>query len=611
MKRNKLNIALSLLAVGSMLTACSSDYLDLAPESTVSKSDITATVEGAQLAVNGICSAMQTQYQSTSYNQYNGESWMNTIYNETLGQDDLQGLGLSMWGDEISTGGAPWQKDNYVLNAVPWGYCYNIIQQANAILDGIDNAEGDKAKRNFVKAQALTFRAFGYTKLMQYYAPRWEDSRNGEAVCAVMRTKGNADDAPLCTENEVMELIYKDLNEAIELYKSSGASREYKWQPDLSVAYGVFARAALIKNDWPTAQEMAHNARQGYSIMDNNTYLAGFMDDNNDFMWIQASNDADIYYWSYGSHFAVNGLYVKNWGEGAGAINMDLYRQLDPNDIRRQLYLTPDKADFLTNLNSSWNRGKIKEEDFWNPNLVVESSNCDLSSGPSTTSAAIQDDKAGRKVWGLVNLAIRYCWYYGNNIFQGDFDATQTETADGFFTAYYLLSSDASAIALGGGKSGILQKCPLGAQFKFWSYPNYGTSAYPFMRASEMCLTEAEAAYHNGDMATALKCLKEINDKRIPGYAFAGSGEDLLNEIRLCRRIELWGEGFSWPDFKRWNLDIVRRAWVAYDATSGNWMSDYAKTTPASANGGWRMLIPRSEYEYNHAIDRSKLESNN
>lgn len=606
MKFNKILGTLSAVAVLGSVVSCSDSYLDTEPETTIGTNEVTRTVEAAKLAINGICNAMQTQYQNTEYNQYNGESYLNTLLNEGLGQDDLSGLSLSMWGDEIVTGGAPWGKDNYVLNWMAWAYCYNIIQQANQVLDGIDEASGSAAERDFVKAQALTFRAHGYTKLMQYYAPRWENSRNGEYRAAVYRVKAGVEDAPLCTMKEVFDLIYSDLNTAIALYKSGaegGAKREFKWQPDLNVAYGIFARAAMIIHDFPKAQEMAHNARQGYSVMDNNTYLSGFCYDNDEFMWIQASEPANIYYWSWGAHHAVNGIYVKNWGEGAGAIDYEFYKTLDERDIRRKCFFTPDKIDVLVAVKRSYNPGKLTEADFWEPSLVNASKNCDLSVGAYAKTGAGKDGK-----WGMYNLAIRYAWYYGNNIFTGDYASMVNQ---GFY-AYYSVGNDGK-LALTATESGTLVPMPFGAQFKFWSVPPYGVSAYPFMRASEMILTEAEAACHNNDEPTAIKCLKEINDMRIPGYTVTATGADLLEEVIKTRRIELWGEGFSWPDFKRWNRDIVRKPWIANDPEngivgSGNWMPDYGKDTPASANNGWRMLIPKSEYEYNKAIDRNLLE---
>lgn len=587
------------MASVGMLTACSSDYLDVRPESTVSTEEMTETVEAAALAINGLCNAMQTQYQGTAYNQYNGESYINTICNDSYSQDVQVGLGMSMWGSEIVKMGAPWDKANYVLNFLPWDYCYNLISQANSILDGIDNAAGDENRRNFIKAQALTFRAYGYTKLLMFYAPRWEDSRNGEYKCAVLRTKGGIEMVPLCTMNDVLALIYSDLDTAIELYSSCGLDREYKWQPNLSIAQGTYARAALIKHDWAKAQQMAHDARQGYSVMDNNTYLSGFCYDNNDFMWEYATDESSIYYWSWGSHFAVNGIYVNNWGEGASAIDYMLYKQLDPNDIRRQCFLTPDKVAILQEYNRGWNPGKIKDEDWWNEGLVNSSHLCDLSTGPFQRVDALEDGR-----WGLYNVAIRYCQYYGLEVFKGNIN----DMNNNGFMAYYTAGVDGD-VTLSQGVKGKLSCIPFGAQFKFWSIPPYGVSTYSMMRAGEMCLAEAEAAYHNGDEATALKCLKEINNMRIPGYTCDKTGNALLDEIRLCRRIELWGEGQSWSDFKRWNLPINRVAWEAGNVNSGNWQPDFAGEIPADAHKGWRMLIPESEYEFNTAIDRNELEN--
>ncbi len=598
MNKNNIIRSLAIVASAGLLSACSSDYLDLRPDTTISTAEGTATVEANALIINGICNAMSTQYQSADYNQLNGESYFNTIYNESLGQDYICGMGLTMWSVEQIIGGAPWQKDNYVLNALPWDYCYNLINQANTVIAAIDDADGDEAQRKFVKVQALTFRAHGYTKLMQYYCPRWEDSRNGEARCAVMKIKPGLGDAPLCTANDVFKLIYEDLTSAIQLYTESGVSRGKKWQPDLNVAYGIFARAALIKHDWPKAQEMAHNARQGYSVMDNNTYLAGFIDDNNDIIWSSADDASDIYYWSWGCHHAVNGLYVNNWKLGAGAIDLDLYNMLDPNDIRRKCFLTPDKVEVLQEYNRAWNPGKITAEDWWNSDLVVESSNVDLSSGPCAKKDAVNGK------WGLYNVALRYCQYYGTEVFTGD---VNTMFNDEGYGPYYKRGNEGDML-ISKGVYGTLTKIPFGAQFKFWSIPPYGVTKYCFMRSAEMCLTEAEAAYHNGDEATALKCLKEINGLRIPGYDFNGNGQALLDEIRLCRRIELWGEGFSWPDFKRWNLPIVRRAWKPGDPTSGNWMIDFGKTTEPNINNGWRMLIPLHEYQNNDLINRDDLE---
>lgn len=604
---NKINIfkTLALAAVCAGMSACSEDYLAVNPTTSVGQVEATATVENAQMALNGICNAMQTQYYNTSYNQYNGESYINTWLNDGMSSDVIVGLSISSFGaDNLLM--KTLSNQNYVSVMLPWEYAYNLIAQANNILAGIDNAEGDEAQRDFIKAGALTFRAHGYVKLLQFYAPRWEDSNNGEAYCIVLRTEPGTTAIPLSTMGAVLDQIYSDLDEAIDLYINSGAKRSYKWQPDLNVAYGIYARAAMIKNDWATAQSMAHNAREGYTVMDNDTYLSGFYETNSDFMWEQATDPSDIYYWSWGSHFAVNGVYVQNWGEGASAISMSLVRELDPKDIRLQCFITPDKIALMNKL--GLNKGKVTEAYFWDSELVDASNNLNLATGYYNSLKKTQKSKR----WGLYNFALNYIVHYYDNIYKGDQSVLENE---GFFP-YYTLDSDGALIVDktdSDGKSlkGKMVVTPFGAQLKFVSIPPYGTSSYPFMRSTEFCLTEAEAAYHAGDLNTARKCLNEVNQMRIPGFDAANySGDALRDQIRLCRRIELWGEGQGWSDWKRWNLPMVHQAWQENDVNSGNWMVKMEANIPATpmvTNSFWRMNVPSGESDYNTLIDRSLL----
>lgn len=601
---------LALPAVTLVVGGCSSDYLELSPETTVSASDVTASTEAAQLAINGICMAMSTQYQDVDINQmYNGEMNMAVVYNDSFSPDYVPSLATATFGDEWITGDA-WYEDASYLNGMPWRYAYNIINQANGVINGIDDAEGTEADKNFVKGEALTFRAFGYLKILMYFAPRWEDSKNGAVYVAPLRLEQGTDPCPLSTMNEILDQCYSDLDTAIECFTASGKSRSVKWMPDLSVAQGVYARIAILKNDWPTAQKMAHDARQDYQIMDNDTYLSGFYTDNNDFMWVSSNLDSDMYYWSYGSHYAANGHYVKNWGIGGGAISLDLYNQLDPNDIRRTLYLTPDKVNVLP---KSWNPGKITEAEFWNPFLVNSASYVNVAYGPYNKEAAEalkKEDKTGtyNGMWGTYNVALRYGMYYMSQVFKGNQEeVVYHDTSDrSDFIAYYKSGANGNVLIAPGTYASMVVT-PLGAHYKFMSMPPYGCGTFSFMRASEMALTEAEAAYHNGDEATAKSVLNEINGKRISGYVQSTSGPSLLEEIQLTRRIELWGEGHGFTDFKRWNLPFVRRAWKANDPTSGNFPPAQETNLQPSACNGFVMMIPAVEYRYNSAIDLSLL----
>jgi hypothetical protein len=82
---------------------------------------------------------------------------------------------------------------------------------------------------------------------------------------------------------------------------------------------------------------------------------------------------------------------------------------------------------------------------------------------------------------------------------------------------------------------------------------------YLYMRASEMYLIQAEALANLSQDVVAADTLFALVSKRDPSYITStNTGSDLLQEIYLQRRIELWGEGFAWFDMKRWGVDLDR-----------------------------------------------------
>lgn len=117
------------------------------------------------------------------------------------------------------------------------------------------------------------------------------------------------------------------------------------------------------------------------------------------------------------------------------------------------------------------------------------------------------------------------------------------------------------------------------------------------MRSSEMYLTEAEAEYHLDRENEARQLLVDLNKTsgRNPEYTCTLTGDDLLNEIKLYRRIELWGEGFNWFDYKRWGDPIVRHVYK----DGGNFYSTLAITLQPEDSNHWTWVIPKEETDYN------------
>lgn len=82
---------------------------------------------------------------------------------------------------------------------------------------------------------------------------------------------------------------------------------------------------------------------------------------------------------------------------------------------------------------------------------------------------------------------------------------------------------------------------------------------YVFMRSAEMLLIEAEANALSGNNAGAQAVLSEFMSVRDPQYTTAdNTNGSVLDMIRTQRGVELWGEGFSFYDMKRWNQGLER-----------------------------------------------------
>ena len=118
------------------------------------------------------------------------------------------------------------------------------------------------------------------------------------------------------------------------------------------------------------------------------------------------------------------------------------------------------------------------------------------------------------------------------------------------------------------------------------------TMDYIFMRAAEMVLIEAEAYAHLNQNGKAAQVLKELMANRDPQWNMSSVSVD---DVYLQRRIELWGEGFSFFDLKRLNKGIDR----TYEGT--NHLSGYLKKIPAGTID-WTFQIPLREIQENPLI---------
>lgn len=532
----------AILASATLLASCGSDYLETKPTASVSSTEAVATTDMAYKALNGIARCQTTQHYAFTQG-FAGENAIMRLYENLPSQNYNYNYYAPGW--------APIHNQTFhnrtstIYDGYAWYYYYQLIGQANRIIAHIDAATGSDEDKKFIKASALSFRAYSYEKLIHYYCYRWQDSNNGASQGLVLRLDESTGDAPFATLAETVAQIYKDCQEAITLFGESGIDRPASevWIPNVNVAHAVYARAALFSQDYQTAVDQAKLAKQGYPLMSNDSYAAGFCEPTSE--WIMGSyggKTENNWYWSYGTQGACNGYYATKDGipTGAGTIGHELISRIPNNDARKQNFLTEDKF----------------------PNL-------DLSK-----------ESAYYYTFGILGMA-------DDDIYAQADSIVKAHQAKGLSTPY---------------QSGFYY---LDANLKFYVLDQPGVSYLPFIRSSEMVLIEAEANYFLGKTAEAQAALVELNatSGRNPEYTCTKTGEELLSEIQDYRCLELWGEGFEWSDFKRWNKAVVRKSFEE----GGNAHLSVAITINPEDGNKWTWGVPLNETDYNADATAPKI----
>jgi hypothetical protein len=491
------------------LASCKKDYLETEPTDAVSTATVFASTKSAKLAVNGLAKMMTSQYLGSQ--GFNGEGTIKMYYGNYPGNHFS--VNLSGWAVIIN--GTYNEFTSSVYCYYPWYYYYKIIGNANSIILHVDAATGSEAEKAFIKAQALTYRAYSFLMLAQLYGNRWDDSHGGSTPGLVLRLDESTGDIARSTLQETYNQIYADLDQAIALYKSSGLSRSTNFEMNANVAYAIYARTALTRKDYATAETYAVKARSGYPLMNNTEYKAGFCNPNQEWIWSSyGASDETLFFYSYFAYIAYNSS-ASAVRSTPKCISRELYNKIPSTDIRRSLYLDPTGYTYTT------------------------------SNGNASSST----------------LLYKYA-----------------------FTTRPLLNSGASVYAY--------------MQFKVAANDVPGVGHLNHFRSAEMYLIEAEAKYYQNKPATEVQNLMialNTTSGRDASYTCTKTGTDLLDEIKLYRAIELWGEGFDWFDMKRWGDTINRKVY----ANGGNFITSLAVTIAPDANNKWTWKLPERETNFN------------
>ncbi|EHO07985.1 RagB/SusD family nutrient uptake outer membrane protein [Myroides odoratimimus] len=317
---------------------CEKDYLETIPSEEVSEEIIFKDTEGVTYAINGLARLMMTDMGRS----FNGEGSIKLLYGELTGSNYRK--------DESST--VAISNNEYIENVThennsyPWHYYYMIISNANEIIAQVDGVHGFASVKKYLKAQALSYRAYAYTMLVQIYGNRWQDSNNGQAKSVVLRLSPKDPRAmPLAPLKQVYDQIYSDLGQAIVLFTESNYKRNTNYLIDASVAHAIFARAALNRQDYQSALNHAILAREDYPLMSMKAYKEGFDNITSEWIWSSFGSDENyLFDNSYGAMIGYNSISTSVIASPS-RISKELYESIPTTDIRKELFLDPTGYD--------------------------------------------------------------------------------------------------------------------------------------------------------------------------------------------------------------------------------------------------------------------------
>src|SRR5690606_13645787 len=168
MKRNNY-IALGAATLLLGLSSCSKDYLNTTPTEYVNEQDVITDITKAKSVINGVHRIM--------YNQWEAQ--------DQAGQGSIN-INMDVMGDDLvhTAQGNGWFNASYqwtmhrnqTAGTVKFLYrfYYRIIANVNNVVNKLDNIVASEEEKEFLRGQALTYRAWSHFMLVQLCGERFD-----------------------------------------------------------------------------------------------------------------------------------------------------------------------------------------------------------------------------------------------------------------------------------------------------------------------------------------------------------------------------------------------------------------------------------------------------
>lgn len=433
------------------------------------------------------------------------------------------------------------QGERYISCAYFWQCYYKWIKAANDIISLVNPEDASPEAVQYLAA-AYTYRAMCYLDLARLYEPKENAYTDVSAVLGLTvpvvtetTTEAQAKNNPRAPRERMYEFILADLAEAESLMNPS--QKNYT-SPTLAAVYGLYARAWLETGYWDDAPDNAFEKAADYArraiLQSGKSPLtqAQWEDPVNGFN-NGAASDSWIWGLTTSSENTINIITFTAHISSEGTWG---YAPLSQICASRRFYERICEGDFRKN---SW-----------------------------LDPLYIQNPSAGQPY------------------------------------SYKFSGTDQNKVNFLSGTEMNPPAVPY-QNIKFRPYQgecsDYATgncADHPLMRVEEMYFIEMEAVAQT-DLASAKSLLETFMDYRVTDGSYVCEASDLetfIDEMLFQKRVEFWGEGVVFHDYKRHGKGILR----GYPGT--NEAAVYAFNCEGRSPQ-WNIVVTNAEYQYNDAID--------
>lgn len=246
-------ILITALSLSLFISSCSSDFLEIPSETSLSTSTFYKTEKDLQQAVNAAYAPLRNLYNNTP-GVNNSGAWLmgemrsdntryifNPSYRATTDQESISDF-TNQAANTISTA-------KYTTN-------YQIIARANQVLASVDGVDFDAASKNNIKGQAFFLRALAYFDLVQYF---------GKVPLHLIPVTTREEAAlPLSEEAAIYTQIISDASEAATLLPKK-ADQE-AGRATSGAAKTLLGNVYAVQKNWPLAETVLKE------VIDSNQY---------------------------------------------------------------------------------------------------------------------------------------------------------------------------------------------------------------------------------------------------------------------------------------------------------------------------------------------------